>query len=250
MSEKFAFAGEADVYMRFLDPALDTGFFLAGNINEMTISTESDQKTLLSNQKTRKGTLATMTGEVTHSVSLTSNYFDKRTFAMRAGGVTEETALTAQTITDELIEGVKVGGMYPLANQNIDTTQTVTAKKGTTGTTALTADDFEIVDGFFVVKSGGALADGDAARVTYKTKATTEVRVKGGKRDKYAVAIMYKGVNTADDDKAFNMDIWRAELVFDGDFSYIGDDFGEASFTGSLVLVDGKDTPYEYVTYE
>lgn len=249
MNEKFAFAGKADVYMRFLDPALDNGFFLVGDINEMSISTESDKKDLISNQKTIKGALSTMVGNTKHNLSLKSKYFDKRAFAMRAGGVTEETALTAQTITDELFENIKVGGLYPLANQNIDTATPVTAKKGKTGTTALTADDFDIVDGFLVIKKGGSLVDGDAVRVTYKTKATTQVLVKGGKRDKYAVAIMYKGINAADNDKAFDMTIPRAEISPDGDFSFIGDDFGEASFTGSLVLVDGKDSPYEYVTY-
>lgn len=250
MNEKFAFAGKADIYMRFLDPTLDNGFFLVGDINEMSIATESDKKELVSNQKTRKGILATMTGETKHSLSLKSKYFDKRTFAMRAGGVTESTALTAETITDELFENIKVGGLYPLANQNIDTAEPVTAKKGKTGATALTADDFEIVDGFLVIKSGGALADGDAVRLTYKTEATTQVLVKGGKRDKYAVAITYKGINAADNDKAFDMTIHRAEISPDGDFSFIGDDFGEASFSGSLVLVDGKDSTYEYVTYE
>lgn len=249
MNEKFAFAGKADVYMRFLDPALDSGFFLVGDINEMSISTESDKKDLVSNQKTRKGILATMTGETKHSISLKSKYFDKRTFAMRAGGVTEESALTAQTVTDELIKGVKLGGMYPLANQNIDTATAVTAKKGTTGTTALTAADFEIVDGFFVAKKGGSLVDGDDVRVTYKTKVTTQVMVKGGRRDKYAVAIQYKGINAADNDSSFDMTIHRAEISPDGDFSFIGDDFGEASFSGSLVLVEGKDSTYEYVTY-
>lgn len=247
---QFAFAGQADIYMRFLDPALDTGFFLVGDINEMSISTESDKKELVSNQKTRRGVLATIIGNTKHNLSLKSKYFDYRTFAMRAGGVTEQTALTSQTITDELIEGVKVGGLYPLTHPNIDASVAVNAKKGKTGTTALTADDFDIVDGFLLVKKGGALADGDDVRVTYKTKASTQVMVKGGKRDKYAVAIKYKGMNTADNDKAFNMTIHRAEISPDGDFSFIGDDFGEASFSGTLILEDGKDSVYEYVTYD
>ncbi len=244
--EQFAFAGQADVYMRFLDPALDTGFFLCGDINEMIITTEAKEEKLPSNQKTRRGTLAVLTGEVTHQLSMKSKYFDKRTFAMRAGGVVSETALTAQTITDEEITVTKVGGMYPLAHQNIDTATAITAKKGSA---PLTEADFDIVDGFFAAKLGGALSDGDKVKVTYKTKATNEVRVKAGKRDKYAVAIKYKGINIADNDTPFNMDIWRAEISPEGGASWIGETFGEASFTGAVILADGKDEPYEYATY-
>lgn len=246
MNNQFAFSGQADIYMRFLDAELDTGFFPVGDINEMTISSESEKKELVSNMKTRRGVLATVTGSTTHSISLKSKYFDKRTFAMRSGGVVSESDLTAKTITDETITSVKVGGLYPLEHQNIDTSQTITAKKGAT---VLTDADFEVTDGFLRVKAGGALADGDTVKVSYKTKATTRNTVKGGQHDKFAVAIMYKGINVADDNSQFDMLIHRAELSPDGDFSLIGDDFGEASFSGTLVLVDGEDSTYEYTTY-
>lgn len=246
MNKQFAFAGQADVYMRFLDPELDTGFFHAGDMNELKIKTETEKKTLPSNQKSRRGTLKVLEGKTTHSISMKSKYFDKRTFAMRAGGVIEEAELTAQPVTGESITIKKVGGMYPLENKNIDTSKTIAAKKGTT---LLTDADYSIVNGMLLAKIGGALSDGDTVTIDYETKARKVTTIKGGKKNIFAIEVMLKGINVADDDSEFEMEIYRSELSSDDDFSYIGKEFGEASFSGEVILVDNKNEPFKYETF-
>ena len=240
----FAFIGTADCRVDFLsDTGEHRGFERMGNCNECSVKANSELKELTGNGLTTFGqTIASVNIPKPMTATIKFNQVSSKLFdtALMGESVVVERAATT-TATTKTVRAIKGRGV-DLGARNI----TVTGVENASGEALTEGTDYRLDAriGHLTLLEGSAEADGAELTVSYTALAlngsVTRVMVKSNTR----IAINLDGQNFADG-RRFIADIFMMRLASDTEISFIGEDFAEFSFTGTLETPPDKDTPME-----
>jgi len=234
-----------DLYMDFLDDSGNsTGYQLVGNCKKFAPKVETETKENKLNGRDTLGQTADSYTRITSStISLVFNRYDPNLLAAAfMGSAVDQTAasgaIAATTITGILDKWVSVGGLTDLATCVVkDATDT------TTYTTA--AGDYEVNlrTGMIKVLKVALVA---SLHITGTAAAKTGSKITGATRPMVNVSLRLDGKNFADG-AAVQVTVWRAQLRADSEFDFMGEDFPELAFSGTMTTPTGKSWPFEIV---
>lgn len=202
-------------------------FFDAENTSAFTISFAEEEKKLLDYRTGAGGVDASVKRITDMTGSMDLRHFTPDNLALILWGST--TAIAATPITDEAGYKINTNKFVP-TKKIIDTTQTVTVKKG--ATTVLSADYTVSAGGILIAGTitTGGVVNGDSITISYTPKVAQDVQsLLSSAPD---VSIFVEGVNQTDS-KYFVARIWKAKLGVAQNLPFITDDYATAqvSFT-------------------
>lgn len=237
-----------DVFMGEVDSDGNVGA-LSGPINVPSLTITPNTVETIERQSYKKSTY----GQTLDAVNLPNEaanltiQFDSLPAVMLAEALAGKTVAiddAADTVTGEahtLVEGMWV----KLANSNL-TEDSVTVTE-TSGSTDITADvEIDHAAGLVRANTSSAAVD---AEIDYDTNATTGTRVLGASEISKPRFVMVEGVNLATN-KRCRVEIDRVVLSSDQATELMGREFITGQLTGSLVTLEGKDSPYTMDMYD
>jgi len=236
-----------DLYMDFLDDAgASTGYQLVGNCKKFAPKVETETKENKLNGRDTLGQTADSYTRITSStISLVFNRYDPNLLAAAfMGSAVDQTAIagafTATTVTGILNKWVSVGGFTDLATCSVkDATDTTTYVA-----TGVTPDyEVNLRTGMIKVLKPALVA---SLHITGTLDAKTGSKITGATRPMVNVSLRLDGKNFADG-AAVQVTVWRAQLRADSEFDFMGEDFPELAFSGTMTTPTGKSWPFEIV---
>lgn len=248
MEKFFAFIGSGDAYIDILtDTGGETGLTLRGNCNQCSLKPDSETKELIGNGLTTFGqTIASVVIPKPMTATIKFNQLDAELFAAAFFGTDAPLAQAAKTGATATViaradKFVEIGGGYNLTVNSVKTSGDEALSAGT---------DYEVNARLGMIRLLGTstlAADGDALTVTYDVPAIAAGnRMKTMTKSNVRVRVRIDGQNYADG-RRFVLDIFQMKLAPSSELSFIGDDFAEVQFDGSLEKPQGKDSPVELV---
>lgn len=198
------------------------GFRPVGNISDLTIGIETEQFEHKESCTGVRATDLTIIQETSANVSFTMESLDKENLALALFGTSATVA--ASSVTDEAVIGYH--DLWS-ALANVDVSTVVVTDVG--GATTYTEDTDYVVDytaGSIKVLSTGAITDTQSLEVDYAYGAQEDIQAftSGSKPVRYA---RFQGINTADNDKPFVVDIFKLELSPLAELALINDEISQ-----------------------
>lgn len=251
MEKFFAFIGSADCYLDILtDTGETTGLTLRGNCNQCSVKPNAETKELPGNGLDNFGqTIASVVIPKPMTATIKFNQIERSLFAAAFFGTDAPLAQAAKTgatatVTARADRFVEIGGGYNLTVNSVETA----------GGEALTAGtDYEVNARLGMIKLLGTstlAADGDTLTVTYDAPALSGGNaMKAMTKSNVRIRIRLDGRNYADG-RRFVCDIYQMKLNPSSEFNFIGEDFVEVQFDGSLETPANRDTPMQVVWLE
>ncbi|MBV5305564.1 MAG: hypothetical protein J0652_02600 [Desulfobulbaceae bacterium] len=231
-----------DLYMDFLDDlGASTGFVLVGNCKKFAPKVETETKENKLNGRATLGQTADSYTRITSStISLAFNRYDPALLAAAfMGSAVDQTAALAPyaaTITGIVGKWVSVG-QTDLA--------TCVVKNTTEVTTYVLGTDYEVNLRTGMIKAITAPLAA-VLKISGNVAAKTGSKITGATRPMVNVVLRLDGKNFADG-SAVQVTVWRAQLRSDSEFDFMGEDFPELTFSGTMTTPADKSWPFEVV---
>ena len=241
-AQKGLIAG-GDLYMDFFDDAGNsTGFVLVGNAKKFAPKVETETKENKLNGRDTLGQTADSYTRITSStISIVFNRYNPELLAANfMGAAVDQTAASGAytaNVTAILDRWVDIG------ETNIDT---LVVKDVTDVTTYVLGTHYNVNlrAGLIMVLSGGGIDADDVLHLSGNLLAKTGMLVKGATRPMMNVGLRLDGKNYADGSSVL-VNVFQAQLRAESEFDFMGEDFPELTFTGTLVTPTGKSWPFE-----
>lgn len=232
-----------DLYMDFLDAnGASTGFQLVGNCKKFAPKVETETKeNKLNGRDTFGQTSESFTRITGSSLSMTFNRYDPQLLAAAFMGSAVDQTAAAGAYTAS-ITGIK-DKWVETGSVGLDT---CVVKDVTDTTTYVEGTDYEVNERTGMIKVLTADLDGDTLHITGNTLAKTGSKITAGTQSVVNVAMRLDGKNLATGANVL-VSVWQVQLRSETDFDFMGEDFPELSFTGTLVTPTGKSWPFEVV---
>ncbi len=244
MSENFSFIGAAEAYIDILDDTgSSTGLSLKGNCTEFTPKIDAETKEMTGNAPHNFGqVIASVTIPKPMKATIKFNQLDQELFAASFLGISSRLSQQAGTITDKAVT-LKTDKWVELGKYMVSA---VVVKKG--GTTYEEGKDYRVNDrlGMVCALAGGAIADGAEVTVSCSYGQVAGSTLAAMTRSNIRIRIKLDGQNFADG-RRFVSEVYRMRLAPSSDFSFIGTDFAEATFEGTLETPAGKTAAFEHI---
>ena len=239
---------EGDVKIRNRNIA-GSGFYDVGNTTALTTKTETETKERTSKQKGSYGqALDSLVTLKPTAVGLKLDTFDRENLAMALMGEAAVIAASAETVKAEEVVIGKKGQAYKLAHVNIDPAS-VAVKNAADQKVDAAYVSVNAATGMITVASAcDNVADGEAVKVDYKTRASGGYKISAGILSRLDLEIYVDGKNRVTGESGV-LHIPHAVLAADGDIDWFGDDFAEASFNGTAVLAAGETSTYSFSSF-
>jgi len=231
-----------DLYMDFLDSdGNSTGFVLAGNCKQFAPKVETETKENKLNGRDTFGQTAESFTRITgSSLSMTFNRYDPNILAAAFMGSAVDQAAAAgsytATITAIQDRWVEIGetGL-----------ETCVVKDETDTTTYAVGTDYEVNTrtGMVKVLSTGTIGDGDTLHISGDTLAKTGSKITAGTQSVVNVALRLDGKNLATGGNVL-VTVWQAQLRSETEFDFMGEDFPDVTFSGTLITPTGQTWPF------
>ena len=221
--------------------------FFFGNPIACKISASSEEKVRKSRRKGDAGaSLDSRTTPNPAQVTISTDTFQPKTWAMAMMGQAGKVTKAAQTVTDEAAAAV-FDGYHQLAHSDIDDT-TVVVKK----------DVAELDKGAYTINASMGLLQitddtaataGDVLTVSYKTRLVTKTVIEGAKVTSFRGKIIVDGKNDVTGEDA-KLTIHNVSLSVNGDFDWFSDDFNAIEMVGTASVGKNGESPYSVDLYE
>lgn len=203
-----------------------------GNVSALDLAVSEDAKKQEDYTTQGGGTVAEVRRITGVELAMTLLDLDKTNLARAFYGTA--TTVSSGSVVDES-HTAYVGGFIP-TNKPMDLGATITVKEGATTLTAGT--DYEVSSGGITVLSGGALADGDTALISYTSLEHDVVEALTSESNEYE--IYFEGLNEAKEGRVVNVAIHRAKLGAGDMLNLIKNDFSSINVKGSLLRDNSK----------
>lgn len=232
-----------DLYMDFLDDAgASTGFQLVGNCKKFAPKVETETKENKLNGRDTLGQTADSYTRITSStISLVFNRYDPNLLAAAFMGSAVDQTADAGAYTST-ITGIK-DKWVDTGSVGLDT---CVVKDATDTTTYVDGTDYEVNKRTGMIKVLTTDLNGDELHVTGNLLAKTGSKITGATRPMVNVALRLDGKNMAGGSPIL-VTVWRAQLRVDSEFDFMGEDFPELAFSGTMTTPTGKSWPFEAV---
>ena len=243
-TESTYFSGQGVVLLGTRDPATGKGnkFVPVGNVSDLKIAVATSVTEHKESQTGARGIDLRLTTEVKASVSMTMESYIPANLAIALRG--EATKKVGATVTDQAGKAY-LGTVMPLDHVGVSA---VTINKGATVLVAYVAGTATAADGEWDYKvnpeAGSimwatdpktvALVDGDAVLVDYTYAAQTVVDALT--KSATEVYVRFEGLNTADNNKAVVVDVFRFLTDPLKELSLISDAIQKFTLDGSALL--------------
>ena len=246
MGDFFSFIGAADAYVDVLtDTGESTGLELKGNCSEFSPKPDSEVKEQTATGRSNYGqVLASVTLPKPMTATVTFNQIDAQLFAAAFFGTNSELtqsedALSAENVTTIADKFVEVG-KYMISNVVVtDPTEVTTYVEGT---------DYEINTRLGMIKalSTGSITDGEIVKFSCDYAAISGSQMKAMTKSNVRIRVKLDGQNFADG-RNFISEIYQMRLSPTSSFSFVGEEFVEVTFEGSLETPSGYDEPMKHI---
>lgn len=230
-----------DLYMDFLDSnGNSTGFQLAGNCKKFAPKVETETKENKLNGRDTFGQTAESFTRITgSSLSMTFNRYDPQILAAAFMGSAVDMAAAA---------GPYTASITAIKDRWVETgytgLDTCVVKDATDTTTYVAGTDYEVNKRTGMIKALTTDLDGDTLHVSGDTLAKTGAKITAGTQSVVNVALRLDGKNLATGGNVL-VTVWQAQLRSETDFDFMGEDFPEVTFTGTLITPTGKSWPFQ-----
>lgn len=239
----FGMVASGDLYIDFLNASgASTGFQLAGNCKKFSPKVETETKeNKLNGRDTFGQTSESFTRITGSSLSMTFNRYDPQILAAAFMGSAVDQTASAEAYTASITaikdRWVEVGAVGLDTCVVKDSTDTTTYSEGT---------DYEVNKRTGMIKVLTTDLNGDTLHVSGNKLAKTGSKITAGTQSVVNVALRLDGKNLATGASVL-VTVWQAQLRSETDFDFMGDDFPEVTFTGTLITPTGKSWPFEVV---
>lgn len=221
--------------------------FFFGNPISCKISASSDEKVRKSRKRANAGSsLDTRSTPNPSQVTISTDTFQPKTWAMAMMGTTGKVTKAVQTVTDEIATAV-LDGYHQLAHSDIDAA-TITVTNGVTPVDA-SAYDLNPSMGLLQITDEAAATAGDELKVSYSTRQVTKTVIEGAKVSKFRGKIIVDGQNDVTGEDA-KLTIHNVSLAVNGDFDWFSDDFNAIEMVGTASVGKAGESPYSVDLYE
>jgi hypothetical protein len=229
-----------DLYMDFLDSnGNSTGFQLVGNCKKFAPKVETETKENKMNGRDTFGQTSESFTRITgSSLAMTFNRYDPQILAAAfMGSAVDQTAAagpysaTITGIKDRWVETGKTG------------LDTCVVKDATDATTYVEGTDYAVNKRTGMIKVLTTDLDGDNLHVTGNTLAKTGARITAGTQSVVNVALRLDGKNLATGENVL-VTVWQTQLRSETEFDFMGEDFPELGFSGTMLTPTGKSWPF------
>lgn len=220
--------------------------FFFGNPVTCKISASADEKVRQSRKKENAGAaLDSKSTPKPTEVTIATDTFQPRTWAMGMMGTSAKVTTAAKAITGEAARAV-FDGYHQLANTDIDES-TVVVKKGATPIDR-TKYSVNAMLGLLQITDAAAATAGDALTVDYATKQTTKTNIDGAKVTSFRGKLVIDGKNDVTGEPVI-VTIHKLSVAVNGDFDFFSDDYNTIEMKGTAAVGD-TGTPYTVELYE
>jgi len=250
MGAPFSFIGAADAYVDVLtDEGVRTGLELKGNCTNFTPKPDSERLEQTANGRSNYGqVLASVTIPKPMTAKITFNQLDQALFAAAFFGTNSEftqaagsisTAIVVTSIPDRWVEiGKLMVSNLVVKNEAEDATYDVAnhflINERLGMIKAISGASGGIADGAVLHITAGDFAEIAGTQMNAMTKSNVRIRVK------------MDGKNFADG-RNFITDVYQMRLSPTSEFSYVGTQFVDVTFEGSLETPTGFDEPMKHI---
>lgn len=224
-------------------------FYDIGNTTAFQLKSSSEKKERISKRKDSYGQpLNSIASKKPTEISFKLDTFDRKNLAMVLMGEASDLDTAPKTVNDEAVT-VKKGEWLKLANDNIDP-KTVKIKNAAN---AAVKEEHIVLNetlGLVMVKAEtDNVQDDETVKITYSTKGGGGFRIDADAVGDYDLEIMIDTENRVTG-KNGKLHVPSAVISSESDLDFFKDDFNEASFGGTAVLVSGYKTAYSFTEYE
>lgn len=246
MGTPFSFIGAADCYIDVLtDTGVRTGLELKGNCTAFVPKPDSERKEQTATGKHNFGqVLASVTIPKPMTAKITFNQLDQEIFAAAFFGTNSAFTQTSAplvagavtTIADRFVEI----GKLKISNVVVkDDTDTVTYVEG---------DDYvlNLAMGMIKALSTGSIAADEVVHVSCDCAAIAGTQMKAMTKSNVRIRIKLDGSNF-EDGREFIADVYQMRLSPTSEFSFVGSEFVDVTFEGSLETPAGYDEPMKFI---
>lgn len=212
----------------------DTGFQDFGNVKDFTLTVKTEKLEHYSTASGIKIKDAEIVKTQQFDVSFEIDELRIETLEKFALASRTDTNISAGSVTNEAIDGVKQGFWYKLAHEKIKTSPAPVVTNDATSPTTYTENVDYVLDyeaGAIYIVPGGNIADGTNLKVSYSYDTITKTILQSGQKYLLTGTLWFKG----DPPKGQVLDIiGDVSLLPSGDMKLIGDDWLSVKFEGTF----------------
>ncbi len=244
LNQDTGFIGTGTPYFTPYTP--DTATFFFGNPISAAIALSSETKERKSRKRENPGAvLDAITTPNAPQVTISTDTFIPRTWAMAMMGESANITVPAETVANEAAVA-RLDGYHQLANGNIDAATIAVSNGGT----PLTAEQFTLNAemGLLQVTDPAAANEGDALTVNYQTVETTKLVVDGARVSGFKGKLVIDGQNDVTKQRA-KLIFPNVTLAVDGDFDWFSEDFNTVVMKGTAAVGPNGEPPYTIELY-
>jgi len=220
--------------MLFFKPVGENGFQDFGNVKDFSLTVKTEKLEHYSTASGLKIKDAEIVKMQQFNVSFEIDELQIETLEKFALASRTDTNITAGSVVDEAINGVKQGFWYKLAHEKIKRTPAPTITNDATTPATYTEGTDYILDyeaGAIYIVPGGNIADNTNLRVSYSYDAMTKTTLQSGQKYQIIGTLWFKG----DPPKGQVLDvIGDVSLLPSGELKLIGDDWLTVKFEGTF----------------
>lgn len=213
------------------------GFRHVGNCTELSISPKTTSDDRKDSMTGARAIIKKMTVEVGTDIAFKlDSVMDNENLAMALRATFTEKA--AGTVTDEAVTAY-AGCILPLAHIALVDDNTLVVKSANGQTTYDKGDDYTVADNSLYIVPGGAIGtadegDGIALKVSYGYGKQTHFQPLTEAAQEYA--LRFEGLNTADDNKAVVVNVYKVGTDVTKQFGMITDKAIPLEISGAALL--------------
>lgn len=227
--DDYSYIGSGQIYLRIRGAA--AAMLAIGNCSSLSFNVAEDAQELKDYTQPGGGTYNEV--KRINSVEAMLTLHDLSPENLARGLYGNSSAIAAGTVTDES-HVVYAGGFTPTTYPAASITS---VKEG--ATTLVEDTDYTVVPGGIIAKTGGALADGDTALITYVKAAADVIQALTEAGGEYE--LFFAGLNEARSGKEVRVSIYRTKLGPAKELGLIGDGYAALGIS-SKVLKDTTKT--------
>jgi len=220
--------------MLLFKPVGEAGFEDFGNVKDFSLTVETEKLEHYSTASGIKVKDAEIVKSQDFNVSFEIDELKTETLEKFALASRTDTNITAGTVADEPINGVKQGFWYKLSHEKIRRTPApVVTNDAASPTTYTEGTDYEIdyEAGAIYIIPGGNITNGTNLRIDYSYDAMTKITLQSGQKYQIVGTLWFKG----DPPKGQVLDvIGEVSLTPSGELKLIGDDWLSVKFEGTF----------------
>lgn len=181
------------------------------------------------------------------SISITIDDATPEALALFLLGNTSSAVVASGSAADEVVVA-HLGKWSKLAHRNVSD---VVVKDSTKVTTYVLNTDYTVdaISGMIKALSTGAIDDSESLKVSYDYAGVTESKVSSGKYIAVNSQIRLDGTNLANS-KSIEALVYEANLIPEGDYSFISEKFATIKLTGNIIQRTDKDEPFYYKEFD